>query len=252
MNTKLYLDELVKKYENEDFIKEDPIQFIHKFKEKKDIELAAFISAMFAYGKREVFIKKLNILFEKMDEKPLDFILSYSTKNHILDDFNYRFSVGVDISQMILILKELYTSGETLESLFEHGYNETKTVKGMLQCVVDYFYARVELPVTQGFYHLLPNPAKNSACKRLNMFLRWMVRDGKVDLALWKFIDKSELIIPLDVHVAKVSRSLGLLTRKQNDYQAAIELTNKLKEYNPKDPVCYDFAMFGYGVNNQS
>ena len=250
MNTKLYLDELVEQYENEEFIKDDPIQFIHRFKNKNDIEIAAFIASMFAYGKREAFIKKLNILFAKMNEQPLNFILSYTKENHILDDFDYRFSVGVDIAQIILILKELYSSGETLETLFKHGYEQTHSIKGMLQCFIDYFYARVELPVTKGFYHLLPNPAKNSACKRLHMFLRWMVREGGVDLGLWKFVDKSELIIPLDVHVAKVSRSLGLLTRKQNDYQAAIELTNKLREFCPKDPVKYDFAMFGYGVNN--
>ena len=250
MNTKLYLDELVEQYENEEFIKDDPIQFIHRFKNKNDIEIAAFIASMFAYGKREAFIKKLNILFAKMNEQPLNFILSYTKENHILDDFDYRFSVGVDIAQIILILKELYSSGETLETLFKHGYEQTHSIKGMLQCDIDYYYATVELPVTKGFYHLLPNPAKNSACKRLHMFLRWMVREGGVDLGLWKFVDKSELIIPLDVHVAKVSRSLGLLTRKQNDYQAAIELTNKLREFCPKDPVKYDFAMFGYGVNN--
>ena len=251
MNTKLYLDELVETYENEDFIKDDPIQFIHRFKSREDTEIAAFIASMFAYGKREAFINKLNILFEKMNEKPLEFVLAYTPDNHSLDDFDYRFSVGVDIAQIVLILKELYSSGQTLETLFKHGYKQTHEIKGMLQCVIDYFYSRVELPVTKGFYHLLPNPEKNSACKRLNMFLRWMVRDGGVDLGLWKFINKSELIIPLDVHVAKVSRSLGLLKRKQNDYQAAIELTQKLREFCPEDPVKYDFAMFGYGVNNK-
>lgn len=251
MNTKLYLDELVETYENEDFIKDDPIQFIHRVKSREDTEIAAFIASMFAYGKREAFINKLNILFEKMNEKPLEFVLAYTPDNHSLDDFDYRFSVGIDIAQIVLILKELYSSGQTLETLFKHGYEQTHTIKGMLQCVIDYFYSRVELPVTKGFYHLLPNPAKNSACKRLNMFLRWMVRDGGVDLGLWKFISKSELIIPLDVHVAKVSRSLGLLKRKQNDYQAAVELTQKLREFCPEDPVKYDFAMFGYGVNNK-
>lgn len=250
MNTKLYLDELVERYENEDFIEADPIRFIHMFKNKNDVEIAGFIASMFAYGKREVFIKKLNILFEKMEQKPLSFVLSYTRENPVLNDFEYRFSVGVDIAQIVLILKDLYSSDETLESLFKHCYDQTNTVKGMLQGVVDYFYARVELPVSKGFYHLLPNPAKNSACKRLHMFLRWMVRDGGVDLGLWKFLDKSELIIPLDVHVAKVSRSLGILNRKQNDFQAAYELTEKLKEFDPKDPVKYDFAMFGYGVNN--
>ena len=96
----------------------------------------------------------------------------------------------------------------------------------------------------------MPNPAKGSACKRLNMFLRWMVRDGKVDLGIWNFMPKSELLIPLDVHVAKISRSLNLLTRSQNDYKAVQELTKKLKEFDYNDPVKYDFAMFGYGVNN--
>lgn len=149
-----------------------------------------------------------------------------------------------------MILKVLYTSGETLETLFSYGWNNTKTIQGTLQTVIDYFYSRVTLPVTKGFYHLLPNPSNKSACKRLNMFLRWMVRNGEVDLGLWSFIPKSELLIPLDTHVAKISRALGLLERTQNDYKALIELMNRLKEFDPNDPVKYDFAMFGYGVNN--
>ena len=107
MDTKLYLDELVKTYETEDFIKDDPVQFPHRFKDKNDIEIAAFLASIFAYGKREVFISKLNILFNKMDNKPYDFILGFSKKNHILDDFDYRFSVGVDIVQIVLILHSL-------------------------------------------------------------------------------------------------------------------------------------------------
>lgn len=247
---KNYLDTLVKTYETIDFIKDDPIQFPHSFKDKKDIEISAFLASIFAYGKREAFIEKLNILFNRLNQKPYEFILYFDEKNTILNDFNYRFSVGIDIVQIILILKMLYKSGESLESLFQYGWETTNTIQGMLQIVVDYFYTRVTMPVTKGFYHLLPNPAKKSACKRLNMFLRWMVRDGEVDLGIWKFMPKSELLIPLDVHVAKISRNLGILERKQNDYEAVIELTNKLKEFDSYDPVRYDFAMFGYGVNN--
>ena len=185
-----------------------------------------------------------------MNNQPYEFIKTFSIDNNSLDDFDYRFSVGIDIKQIVLILKALYNSGESLESLFSYGWKNTGTVEGMLKTAIDYFYARITLPVTKGFYHLLPNPAKGSACKRLNMFLRWMVRDGKVDLGIWNFMPKSELLIPLDVHVAKISRSLNLLTRSQNDYKAVQELTKKLKEFDYNDPVKYDFAMFGYGVNN--
>lgn len=250
MNTKLYMDELVEKYETPDFIHNDPIQFPHRFSKKEDIEIAGFLASIFAYGKREVFIRKLNILFERMEDKPHKFVLNFCKENDSLNDFDYRFSVGIDIVQIMIILKDLYSSGENLEGLFAHGYKTSGTLKGSLQGAVDYFYSRQELQVTNGFYHLLPNPSKNSACKRLNMLLRWLVRDGYVDLGVWKFMDKSELLIPLDVHVAKVSRNLGILLRKQNDFSAVTELTQKLREFDPKDPVKYDFAMFGYGVNN--
>ncbi len=250
MNTKEYLDILVEQYETKDFIKDDPVKFPHRFTKKEDIEIAAFLASVFAYGKREVFISKLEILFNKMDDKPYEFVVSFNEENHILDDFDYRFSVGVDIVQIILILKTLYSSGESLESLFKYGWINNGDIKGMLTVVVDYFYSRVTLPITKGFYHLLPDPRKGSACKRLNMFLRWMVRGGSVDLGLWKFMPKSEIFIPLDVHVAKISRELGLLTRTQNDYKAVVEIMENLKNFDSEDPVKYDFAMFGYGVNN--
>ena len=250
MNTKIYLDELVSKYETKDFIKDDPIQFPHRYNDLYDVEIAAFLASVFAYGKREVFISKLNILFDKMDNKPFEFVKNFDISNHILDDFSYIFSVGIDLVQIILILKNLYLSGESLGSLFEYGWNINKSIKGMLQVVVDYFYSRVDLPVTKGFYHLLPDPSKNSACKRLNMFLRWMVRGGAVDLGRWTFIDKSELLIPMDVHVARVSRKLELLNRSQNDYKTVLELTKNLKQFDSYDPVKYDFAMFGFGVNS--
>lgn len=250
VKTKNYLDKLVKTYETPDFIKDDPVQFPRRFQNKEDIEIAGFIASIFAYGKREAFISKLNVLFDRMDNKPYEFVLSFKETDTTVDDFDYRFSTGIDLKQIILILKNLYQKGDSLESLFKYGWQQHGTVAGMLQVAVDYFYSRVTLPVTKGFYHLLPNPAKKSACKRLNMYLRWMVRGGCVDMGLWKFMSTSELLIPLDVHVAKISRSLGLLQRNQNDYASVIELTGKLKEFDPSDPVKYDFAMFGYGVNN--
>lgn len=247
---KNYLDELVSTYETPDFIKDDPVQFPRRFTHKKDIEIAGFIASIFAYGKREAFIAKLNVLFDRMGISPCEFVLSFKETDKTVDDFDYRFSRGIDLKQIILILNNLYKNGDSLESLFEYGWQQQGTIAGMLQAVVDYFYSMATLPVTKGFYHLLPDPAKKSACKRLNMYLRWMVRGGCVDMGVWSFLPTSELLIPLDVHVAKISRSLGLLQRNQNDYASVIELTGKLKEFDPSDPVKYDFAMFGYGVNN--
>lgn len=248
--TKDYFDKLVEKYETKDFINSDPIQFPHRYNSKKDVEIAAFIASIYAYGKREVFISKLSTIFDIMNNKPYEFVKNFTVECTLLDNCDYRFSRGIDLKQIILTLGELYSNNYSLETLFSDAWNKTKTIDGMLQIVVDYFYVRVTLPVTKGFYHLLPDPKNGSACKRLNMFLRWMVRDGIVDLGLWKFIPQCELIIPLDVHVAKISRQQNLLTRKQNDWKSAKELTKKLSELCPNDPTKYDFAMFGYGVNN--
>lgn len=250
VDTKEYLDALVREYETADFIKDDPVQFPRRFVKKEDIEIAGFIASIFAYGKREAFISKLNVLFKRMNNKPYEFVLAFDEQNASVDDFDYRFSVGIDLKQIILILKSLYESGESLESLFAYGWKQHQNVQGMLQVLTDYFYSRVTLLVSKGFYHLLPNPSKKSACKRLNMYLRWMIRGGCVDMGIWSFMPASELLIPLDIHVAKISRSLGLLERNQNDYTSVMELTGKLKEFDPSDPVKYDFAMFGYGVNN--
>ncbi len=249
---KEYLDDLVKTYEVPAFIGDDPVQFPHRYQKKEDIEIAAFIASVFAYGKREAFISKLNILFERMGDKPYEFVVNFDENSTVVDDIDYRFSVGIDLKQIIIILKKLYNEGRSLEALFAYGWEQSKDVGAMLQVVVDYFYSNVTLPVTKGFYHLLPNPSKKSACKRLNMFLRWMVRKSSVDLGVWAFMPKSELLIPLDVHVAKISRQLGLLSRNQNDYLAVIELTGQLKKFDPSDPVKYDFAMFGYGVSYSS
>lgn len=242
------LNSLVKKYQNKDFIKNDPIQFPHRYENNKDIELAGFISSIFAYGSRPVFIKKLDELFNLMDNKPTDYILNSDFKN--LKGFNYRFAKDFDITEVFNILKMLYSKDGGLSSLFSHGWNVEHKIYPMLQTVTDYFYARVQNPVGQGFYHLIPNPQNNGTMKRMNMFLRWVVRDGEVDLGIWNFIPKSELLIPLDTHVARISREMGLLNRKSNDMKAVLELTENLKKFDKNDPVKYDFAMFGKGVNS--
>ncbi len=241
MKTKL--NELVKKYETKDFIKNDPIQFPHKYKTKEDIEISGFISSLFAFGKREQFIKKLETIFS-LANSPYELISDYKKFN--LDNFLYRFIKSPDLTELLKILNKLYTRDKSsLEELFLNKKNR-------LNRVTEYFYKNSNCPDSTGFCFMFAKPEKHSAMKRLNMFLRWMVRDGEVDFGIWKGIDKSELIIPLDTHVARISRKFNLLKRKQNDYISAYELTQKLKEYDEFDPVKYDFALFGLGVNEKA
>ncbi len=249
---KTQLDKYIEQYETIDFIKDDPVQFIHRFKNKDDIEIAGFIASMFAYGKREVFISKLNYIFNLMNNQPFKYIKNFDIDNNNINDCDYRFSKDCDLIQIIKILNLLYKENESIESLFKYGYNQKHNVWNMFQIVVDYFYSHVDKEkVTKGFYHLLPNPEKKSALKRLNMMLRWFIRKSPVDIGIWDFVPKSELLIPLDTHVAKISRKLELLKRNDNGYESVIELTNNLKNFDSEDPVKYDFALFGYGVNNK-
>lgn len=248
MITKTELDFLVAKYETKEFITSDPIQFIHRGGSKQDIEILGFISALFAFGSRKVFIKKLHTLFDGMQTSPSDFVLNGDFE--LLNDFDYRFAKSNDVKNVFMVLRKLYQSSKGLEELFEYGYNLDLTIKSSLLTVTDYFYSNVESP-EQGFCFLLANPRNGGAMKRLNMFLRWMVRKPPVDLNLWTFITPSELLIPLDVHVSNVSRKMGLLKRSSNDFKAVLELTDKLREFDSEDPIKYDFAMFGVGVEGR-
>lgn len=247
MITKTELDKLVEKYENKTFIESDPIQIPHRYKDKEDIEIVAFISALFAYGSRKVFIPKLDELFSKMGKKPLEYIKNGEFSNLI--NFNYRFAKENDVIEILKILSKLYNSNETLQTLFRYGYEQKSDIKGMLQVVTDYFYLNSTDNVGEGFYFMLANPKNNGAMKRLNMFLRWLVRKPPVDFGLWDFIPTSELLIPLDTHVAKISREMNLLTRKSNDFKAVLKLTDKLKQFDANDPTKYDFAIYAKGIN---
>lgn len=252
MITKTKLDELVKKYETKNFITTDPVKFIHMFKNKKDIEIAGFISSIFSYGNRKTFIAKLDELFSIMNYTPLNYVLNFTPNKKDLDNFNYRFSKGKDIKEIILILNKLYKKdNSSLEKLFQYGWETHKNVKGMLITVSDYFYANVKNNVTKGFYHLIPNAHKSSSLKRMNMFLRWMIRKSPVDTGIWNFMPTSELIIPLDTHVARLSVETGLIKKAAGNFKTAQEITNILKTFDPIDPIKYDFALFGYGVNNK-
>ena len=248
MITKNELDKLADKYENKEFIKDDPIQFLYKFSTKQDIEIAAFIASLYAYGNRKMFIDKLNILFAKADYDIANYIKNGDFKN--LKDAEYRFYKENDIVLILSLLNRLYNESNGLEELFAHCFVEDRgdNFDHFLKGVSDYFHARAPKNSGHGFFHMIPDASKGGAMKRMNMFLRWMVRKSSVDAGIWDFMEPKDLYIPLDVHVARLSRQMGLLTRKSNDYKAVRELMIKLREFCPTDPVKYDFAMFAFGV----
>ena len=244
------LDKLQEQYETRDFIKDDPVQFVHLFKDKEDIEIAGFIAALFAFGKREVFIKKLFSLFNFMQMTPLYGIINFN-QEEFDSELNYRFIKPYDLIKFFSSLKRLYLQDKmTLEELFAAGFSKKKDIFTAFQFVCDYFYnIEKESP---GYKFMLSNPKNKGAMKRMNMFLRWMIRkNSPVDIGIWNFLQPSELLIPLDVHVGNISRSRGLLSRKQNDFKSVLELTCKLKEFDEADPIKYDFALFGLGVNSK-
>ena len=252
MITKFEIDELAQQYETPDFIKDDPVQFPHRFNQsKEDCEIAGFIASLLAYGNRKVFIKKLNELFEIAQNEPYNFILNFESK--ILKSFNYRFGTTSDFVEIFSAMRKLYEKDGGLEKLFKYGYDNQLDGKNHINFIpiVDYFYSQFSDKAGQGAYFMIPNPKKGGAMKRMCMFLRWMIRKSSVDLGIWHFMKPSELLIPLDTHVARLSREMGILTRKSNDFKAVLEITENLRKFDSHDPIKYDFAMFGYGVNNK-
>ena len=250
MITKLEIDELVREYETADFIKDDPVQFPHRYNQsREDSEIAGFVASLLAYGNRKVFIKKLNELFcDIAQNEPYNFIMNFEPE--MLGNFNYRFGTTSDFAEVFNSLRNLYEKDGGLEELFKYGY-KNPVENNMFIPVTDYFYSHAGEKAGQGFYFMIPNSRNGGAMKRMCMYLRWMIRKGPVDLGLWDFMPASELLIPLDVHVARISREMGLLTRKANDFKSVLELSKKLKGFDAADPAKYDFAMFGYGVNHK-
>lgn len=251
---KKLLDQKVKEYNQAFFIEKDPVSVPHRFGQLQDIEIAGFFAALFAWGNRTSIINSCTRLLNAMDNAPFDFVRNYTEPDlKPLLGFVHRTFNATDLFWLLQFLKRHYVENESLEIAFAQFLHPLSTdISQGLIGFHNYVFAMPDAPERTRKH--IATPAKNSACKRLNMFLRWMVRDDNevmkqpVDFGLWKQIKPSMLICPLDVHVGNVARRLGLLERPQNDWKAAIELTEQLRQFDNKDPVKYDFALFGLGV----
>jgi len=244
---KEFLDSKVIQYNKPDFIESDPLQIPHCYSLKEDIEISGFLTATIAWGNRKSIINNAKRLMALMDHAPHDFVMQHQPKD--LERFNtfvHRTFNGLDCIQFIESLKHIYTHHNGLEGVF-NMYSEKDSLQASIHHLKQHFFEIDHLQRTQKH---ISDPLKKSAAKRINMFLRWMVRpnDTKVDFGLWTQLSPSQLSCPLDVHSGNVARKLGLLKRSQNDAKALSELDKNLRKLDPVDPVKYDFALFGLGV----
>ena len=243
-----FLDEKYSFYASSRFIETDPIQIPRSFSKKEDIEISGFLTATIAWGQRPQIIKSAKRLMQLMDNSPFEFITQASFKDiKGLSAFYYRTFNGIDCIAFLQSLQYIYKHQQSLESVFAQSFIETQSVKGAISGFRSVF-TQTEFP-SRSFKHI-SNPMAGSAAKRLNMYLRWMVRSSKenVDFGLWKSIPTSALMLPLDVHSGRVARKLGLLIQEQSNWKAVEEVTAKLSILDSSDPVKYDFALFGLGV----
>ena len=243
-----FLDSKVAQYNQPSFIKDDPVCIPHLFTKKQDIEIAAFFAAIFAWGSRTTIINKSKELMQLMDHAPHQFIVSHQ-ENDIkkLLLFKHRTFNTTDLLYFIEFLRHHYTQHQSLEQAFTQQIRNGE-VEQYLNTFRHYFFSLPDAPARTKKH--IASPANHSNCKRLNMFLRWMVRSDNngVDFGIWKKIQPAQLICPVDLHVARVAKRFNLLQRKQLDWQAALELTGYLRTLDAGDPVKYDFALFGLGV----
>ncbi len=247
LKLKDFLEFKVKLYNNPKFIENDPIQIPHQFSKKEDIEISGFLTATIAWGNRKMIIKNAKRMMQLLDHSPYDFVMQHQDSDlDSLQNFVHRTFNGNDFIQFIKSLKHIYTTHNGLEAVFTK-HAEADSLQKSISHFKNYFFEIEHLPRTQKH---VGNPLKNSAAKRINMFLRWMVRNDNagVDFGIWQSLSPAQLSCPLDVHSGNVARKLGLLTRKQNDAKALLELDTSLRELDVKDPVKYDFALFGLGV----
>lgn len=242
-----FLDSKVLLYNHSKFIESDPIQVPHQFSKKEDIEIAGFLTATISWGNRKSIINNAHKMMALLDNSPYDFVINHQESDlEKLRPFVHRTFNGDDFIQFVQSLQHIYKNHNGLESVFVK-HSEKDSLQNSISKFKIAFFEIEHLPRTQKH---ISNPLKNSAAKRLNMYLRWMVRQDNtgVDFGIWKTLSPSQLSCPLDVHSGNVARKLGLLLRKQNDSKALLELDTSLRQLDANDPVKYDFALFGLGI----
>ena len=244
---KEFLDFKVEQYNTPEFIETDPVQIPHLFSRKEDIEISGFLTATISWGNRKSILKNANAMMELLDHAPYDFVMQHSENDlEKLQHFVHRTFNGSDLAYFLRAFKNIYDTYGGLENIFSK-YSNKESLQPAIHEFKKIFF---ELPHEVRTQKHVSDPLKNSAAKRINMFLRWMVRnDNKgVDLGIWESIFPAQLSCPLDVHSGNVARKLGLLKRKQNDAKALAELDKNLRKMDPEDPVKYDYALFGLGI----
>ena len=244
---KNFLDEMYTKYNTNSFIEKDPIQIPHKYSYKEDIEISAFLTSIISWGNRKMIINNANKMMTIMGNSPYDFINNANEKQIDRISFVHRTFNSYDLKFFIYSLKNIYLKYGGLEKVFLLKKNEDKMFESINRFREIFF--SIDHP-KRTLKHI-SNPIKKSSCKRINMFIRWMVRDCNVDFGLWKSIPKSKLSCPLDTHTLRISQKLGLVKRKTNDLLTLNELDKTLRSFDQEDPVKYDFALFGLGVENK-
>ena len=247
-NIKDFLEEKYRKYASSEFIASDPIQIPHRYENSEDIEIAGFISATLAWGQRPQIVKAAANWLNQMGESPYEFIMEANSSNlKAFENFYYRTFNGVDCIAFLTSLIRIYRSNSSLQKIFTAGFQKDGTVLGAISYFRKIF---IDSNFPNRSQKHVPNVLQGSSAKKINMFLRWMVRSSRegVDLGIWNGIPPSALMLPLDTHSGRVARSLGLLSRKQNDWKAVEEVTSNLRLLNKEDPVKYDFALFGLGI----
>lgn len=250
LQLKPFLDEMVYKIEVPEYIDADPVQFMHAFEEKTDRELAGFFAASMAWGRRSIVNAKVEDLLNRMNYKPAEFIGNFSENDaQELEGFKHRTFKAVDIYWFIKTLQTILLKFNSFEAFWSDCQKHAQAEHRELISVFHESFFSFHPDIPQRTRKHVANPAKNSSAKRLYMYLRWCIRkESPVDLGIMNFITPADLKIPLDVHVARQARKLGLLSRHQNDWKAVLELNGKLKLLDPFDPAKYDFALFGIGV----
>lgn len=248
------LDDLYRKYNRRELIKPDPLQFVYKYSNPTDMEVVGFLAASLAYGRVEQIENSLQNLLGRMGRTPFDFVVNFTHRDRAaLKDFKHRFNTGDDISDLLVLLQRVLADHGSIEKFFFGFFdaadkNIILALTRFCDSLLDTHRLTHKGRMSKGLAFLLAGPGRGGAAKRLNLFLRWMVRSDDVDTGLWRSIDKSKLIVPVDVHMARLSKILGFHNHSNVSLRTAIEITSHFAEIEPDDPVKYDFALSRIGI----